>query len=405
MFLKRFGRSSVNLVQKAKFSTFSKKFPEKSRSLRALSGIAAEFESEFPEMVEKRSEYLEDLKIRLHKSWAAGFESYFSGAENLVPKEEVMFVLNSALKELKNEENIVNVTFDSSKGGKDSKETTMTVVGDTHGQYYDVLNLLQINGDPNDTNKYAFNGDFVDRGSFSFQTCFLFLAFKALMPQNVFLTRGNHETVDMNVMYGFFHEIMTKYDKDVMHKFWDVFANLPLGVTLKNKKFPDFKTLVLHGGLVSPENVTLEEINSIDRSSALDGRMAETEEESRESQIVHDILWSDPMSEKGKRENRDRGGGLLFGPDVTEEFLQANGLNLLIRSHQVRHQGWSEDHKGLCFTLFSAPNYCDMSGNKGAFMKFSGKQAFPEIFEFDAVSHPPLGPMAHLELFNQNASL
>lgn len=39
------------------------------------------------------------------------------------------------------------------------------MVGDLHGQYYDLLTILDKAGDP-ETNSFLFMGDFVDRGAF-----------------------------------------------------------------------------------------------------------------------------------------------------------------------------------------------------------------------------------------------
>jgi len=79
----------------------------------------------------------------------------------------------------------------------------LTVCGDTHGQYYDLLNIFKINGNPSDTNPYLFNGDFVDRGSFSAEVMITLLAWKVCNPKAMHLTRGNHETKNMNKLYGF----------------------------------------------------------------------------------------------------------------------------------------------------------------------------------------------------------
>jgi hypothetical protein len=37
-------------------------------------------------------------------------------------------------------------------------------------------------------------GDFVDRGSWGIETLMLLLVYKWLLPNNVYLVRGNHET-------------------------------------------------------------------------------------------------------------------------------------------------------------------------------------------------------------------
>ena len=46
-----------------------------------------------------------------------------------------------------------------------------------------------------------------------------------------------------------------------------------------------------------------------------------------------------------------------FGPDVTERFLEQNKLDFIIRSHEVKPEGYEVTHSGKCITVFSAPNY------------------------------------------------
>lgn len=73
-----------------------------------------------------------------------------------------------------------------------------TVCGDVHGQFYDLCNIFELRGMPCETNPFLFNGDFVDRGSFSVETIFTLIGFKLLYPDYFFLARGNHESSVMN---------------------------------------------------------------------------------------------------------------------------------------------------------------------------------------------------------------
>ena len=49
-----------------------------------------------------------------------------------------------------------------------------------------------------------------------------------------------------------------------------------------------------------------------------------------------ELLWSDPQPGEGRAPSK-RGVGVAFGADVTRTFLKANNLDLLVRSHEVRH--------------------------------------------------------------------
>ena len=101
---------------------------------------------------------------------------------------------------------------------------------------------------------------------------------------------------------------------------------------------------------------------------------------------LFDVLWSDPRPISGCHSNRLRGGGVYFGPDVTQGFFHKNGLTLLLRSHECKQDGYEVTHGGkvskcACIisrlqymitkviTVFSASNYYQHTSNKGAYVK------------------------------------
>ena len=69
----------------------------------------------------------------------------------------------------------------------------VTVCGDIHGQFHDLMELFRIGGESPDTN-YLFMGDYVDRGYYSVETVTLLVCMKVRFRDRVFILRGNHES-------------------------------------------------------------------------------------------------------------------------------------------------------------------------------------------------------------------
>ncbi|XP_011163742.1 serine/threonine-protein phosphatase 5 [Solenopsis invicta] len=257
------------------------------------------------------------------------------------------------------------------------EEKKFTICGDIHGQYYDLLNIFKLNGLPSETNPYLFNGDFVDRGSFSVECIFTLFGFKLLYPDYFFMSRGNHESATMNQMYGFDGEVKAKYSVQMAELFTEVYNWLPLAHCLNRR------VLVMHGGLFSRDDVTLQEIKEIDRNR-----------QPPDEGLMCELLWSDPQPQMGRAPSK-RGVGVQFGPDVTQNFLRINSLDYVVRSHEVKNEGYEVGHDGKCITVFSAPNYCDTMGNRGAFITLNGSDMKPYFTSYDAMPHPNVRPMAY----------
>lgn len=180
-------------------------------------------------------------------------------------------------------------------------------------------------------------------------------------------------------MYGFEGEVKTKYSDKMVQLFTEIFNFLPLCHVINDKVFVSHSSFwagierrleptiqVCHGGLPKEDGVTLAQIRSTSRfrQPPEEGIMyvpfvtQKFIQPSPGCQSRCDLLWSDPMEARGRSPSK-RGVGCQFGPDISERFLEQNGLSYIVRSHEVKPEGWEEHHDGKCYTIFSAPNYCD----------------------------------------------
>jgi serine/threonine-protein phosphatase 2B catalytic subunit len=262
----------------------------------------------------------------------------------------------------------------------------ITVVGDIHGQYFDLVKLFEVGGPPGEV-QYIFLGDYVDRGSFSIEVIAMLYSIKIKHPKRVRMLRGNHECRQMTSFFNFREECEYKYDINVYNAVMDSFDTLPLAATI-NGKF-----LCVHGGL-SPELPNLKAINGVNRF----------QEPPREG-LLCDLIWSDPLEaqegtekQKGKKgtppfvANEVRGCSYFYSFDGAAKFLQKNSLLSIIRAHEAQLEGYKM-HKTnpatgfpSVITIFSAPNYCDCYNNKAAILKFDNSTL--NILQFNCSPHP-----------------
>jgi serine/threonine-protein phosphatase 2A catalytic subunit len=231
-----------------------------------------------------------------------------------------------------------------------SVSTPVTVCGDVHGQFHDLLELFLIGGPCPDTN-YLFMGDYVDRGYHSVETVSLLVALKVRYKDRLTILRGNHESRQITQVYGFYDECLRKYGSATVWKYFtDLFDYMPLTALIENRIF------CLHGGL-SPSIETLDQVRALDRI-----------QEVPHAGPMCDLLWSDPDDRTGWGLS-PRGAGYTFGHDRSLCFCRANGLSLVARAHQLVMEGYSWSHDQNVVTLFSAPNYCYRCGNQAAIME------------------------------------
>ncbi|KAF9455880.1 serine/threonine protein phosphatase 2B [Collybia nuda] len=288
--------------------------------------------------------------------------------EGRLSEDQALWILETATEVLRKEGNVLQV------------DAPITVCGDIHGQYYDLMKLFEVGGSPADT-RYLFLGDYVDRGYFSIE-CVLYLwALKIWYPDTLFLLRGNHECRHLTDYFTFKLECKHKYSERIYDACMESFCALPLAAVM-NKQF-----LCIHGGL-SPELNTLDDIRQLDRFR-----------EPPTHGLMCDILWADPVEDFGTEKTTDsfvhnhvRGCSYFFTYQAACQFLERNNLLSIIRAHEAQDAGYRMYRKTKTtgfpsvMTIFSAPNYLDVYNNKAAVLKYESNVM--NIRQFNCTPHP-----------------
>lgn len=292
----------------------------------------------------------------------------FYTLEGRLSKQDIMTIINSFTKLVQKEPNLIKLM------------DPVVIVGDIHGQFYDLLKIFDASGGSIEENRYIFLGDYVDRGNFSLEVCILLFALKINFPTQYYLLRGNHESRQMTTFFNFHTECLIKYDEEVYLRIMEAFDALPISAIVNDRFF------LVHGG-ISPETSTLDVIININRYVEIP-----------KSGVLCDLVWSDPIDEEMFAINSDweintsRGCSFNFGAKSLIPFLAESNLISVIRAHEVQMEGfkfykWNKKVDfPSCITLFSAANYCDVYNNKGAIIKIKSSQF--NLVQINCNPHP-----------------
>lgn len=259
-------------------------------------------------------------------------------------------------------------------------EDPVVIAGDIHGQFFDLVSLLGMGGDPA-TQKYIFLGDYVDRGCFGMEVILLLMCYKIRFSKTFVMLRGNHESRHLTAYFNFKREVLYKYSLPVYNAMMSAFDCLPLACII-NSKF-----LCIHGGL-SPELKHIADFNAIHRFR-----------EPPSFGAMCDLLWADPMDEKEDDPNcpqffipnTTRGCSYVHSHKAVSAFLKENNLTTVIRGHEAQDEGYHLYKKTASgfpsvICVFSAPNYCDTYDNRATVIDLN--KSVMNIRQFNSCPHP-----------------
>lgn len=238
----------------------------------------------------------------------------------------------------------------------------VVIVGDLQGHLLDLLRIISKVGLPIKT-QYLFLGNIVDRGQFSLETIGFLYTMKVLFPENVHIIRGFHEFREVSETNGFLSEIMQLYEnRNLFTLFLRAFSYTPYAAILDGNK------LCVNAGF-GPNIPDIQTINTLKRPLNVFNTSALVE-----------LMWSDPTDALPMFLPSSRGYGNLFGAEATQQFLKANKMAYLIRSHQVVN-GVQHSFNQQLVTVFSASNYCDQENNKSGILVIRSNDCYVEMLE------------------------
>eukprot|EP00944_MAST-04C_sp_MAST-4C-sp1_P007630 g7630.t1 len=335
-------------------------------------------------------------------SVAQTLEKFRQNIEACLKLEDIEEILENYISMIKDEKTIVTVPE------QNTSVPLCVVVGDIHGHFEDLMEIIDHNGVPSKNKPYIFTGNVINYGPKSLHCLIMILLWSLADPGSVYFLRGNHEHTSFSLKFGFVHQLTEMYgftdtNQSALHGVFillrKMFRNLPLCVQL-------YETcLICHAGVWRDENVSLEYVKEIQRSqelnvgnrflnlfqSAQNIDLMKMTEENRKHAIVQDILWSDlyhstftGLSSSSISFNETRGISVMYDVSHVQRFLKRNKLDRLVIAGLPLQHGYVNKCK-LVTRVFSASSFYGRNSNSGGYILIEEKnlEVHPCSFSVD----------------------
>ncbi|MET1128644.1 MAG: metallophosphoesterase [Thermoproteota archaeon] len=210
-----------------------------------------------------------------------------------------------------------------------SRFDAVIVVGDTHGYPNATIKALRA-AEEAGQGIAVFLGDYVDRGPYGVEN--LTLVLEAVIRGSAIALRGNHESLHMNMYYGFYDEIVNKLGHAVIQTIADFYRALPLAALLRYGRGRN--VFLVHGGIPcklclggEEKPLTIDELMEIAKSSDVDPL---------ENPTALQLLWNDPRADIEWFAPSIRGPGIYYyGRKAWTEFMRVNNIAFMLRAHEA----------------------------------------------------------------------
>ncbi|VDM44871.1 unnamed protein product [Toxocara canis] len=260
--------------------------------------------------------------------------------ENFIPAEKFVFICHKAIDALVDGEAL---EFVHDPNG-------VAIVGDIHGSFPDLIEALATAGWPTDRT-LVFLGDYVDRGRDSVAVVLLLLLLKIRYPKRIYLLRGNHETIEVNLEYGLpamLDEMYGDLGPFMFYTLNSVFDWLPVAAILSDQLY------CCHGG-ISQCVYNRSNLRRLPRPTS----WLHQKTDLSDVLLFTDTLWADP-AEAEQREPfvpSDRGISYFFNREALVDQLRKLGCRALIRAHCPYDKGLTQSLDGFCYTVHSSKDH------------------------------------------------